>query len=83
MNSASDANAQELLDQFLTENPPKQLTDALTKFLSSPLPTLHHPVSWMPPADEVAVRLDLVRQLQKNFIKSICGLERDFMFTAS
>ncbi|KIH93596.1 hypothetical protein SPBR_04481 [Sporothrix brasiliensis 5110] len=79
MDGTSDSKTRMLLDQFLSKSPPQQFTHALEKFLTSPLPTLH-PASWAPPADEAAVRLDLVCQLQKNFIES---LGQDVLFTAS
>ncbi|CAK7237237.1 hypothetical protein SCUCBS95973_009892 [Sporothrix curviconia] len=76
---ADDAHG--LLDQFLAQNPPAQLTDALKLFMSAPIPVLSN-TTWLPPADEAATRLDLARQLRHNIVDCVPHLDHNFSFTA-
>lgn len=53
------------LDQFLVQNPPREHISAIKSFLNTPLPTVRS-VTWIPPADEVAIRQDLANELLEN-----------------
>ncbi|EFX05765.1 hypothetical protein CMQ_3834 [Grosmannia clavigera kw1407] len=53
------------LDQFLEQNPPREYINALKSFLDTPFPTMRS-ATWIPSADEVAIRQDLANELLKN-----------------
>jgi len=53
------------LEQFLAQTPPPEVLRELDLALATTLPRVH-PTAWIPPAEEIEIRLSLARRLLEN-----------------
>ncbi len=80
MASSDMASLQTALAQFAASDPPpaQPFVRALADFLARPAPPIT-PITWIPPADELEIRLDLVR----NLYNQLCHRDSSWQFTAA